>query len=118
MKREGGRVLSVLPQPSGEWTVLGPAAGAEHIYPTRGAAVRAAEEKIRTSGGELRIHAPNGRVTSKFTLGRSAMEKINAVEGIALSRSMQQAFERYDREGLSPADRRKNILASVTKKKP
>ena len=50
-----------------------------------------------------------------FTLGRSGFGKISAVEGIRLSREMEQRFRDFDRQGLSAAERRKAIARNFTK---
>jgi hypothetical protein len=46
-----------------------------------------------------------------FTLGRERFAQISAVEGIALTPAMRAELERFDREGLSAAERRRAILA-------
>ena len=45
-----------------------------------------------------------------FVLGRTAMEKISAVEGIVYSNEMKREFEEFDRKGVSQEDRRRAIL--------
>lgn len=52
--------------------------------------------------------------TSKLT--RSRAEKISAVEGMKLSRSMAGIFEGFDRDGLSGEERRSRLLAQFQKK--
>ncbi|HEX4095565.1 MAG TPA: hypothetical protein VHX64_02495 [Caulobacteraceae bacterium] len=49
------------------------------------------------------------KAESEFTLGRKGFAKISAVEGIHLSRAMEDRFREFDRQGLSPAERRKAI---------
>ena len=51
-----------------------------------------------------------------YTVGRAAMEKINAVEGIVLSSRVKEAFARFDREDLSPQERRAELLSMVVGK--
>ena len=51
---------------------------------------------------------------SKLT--RSRAEKISAVEGMKLSRSMAGVFENFDRDGLSGEERRKRLLTQFQKK--
>jgi hypothetical protein len=46
-----------------------------------------------------------------FVLGRERFARISAVEGIALTTEMRATLERFDREGLSAAERRRAILA-------
>jgi hypothetical protein len=45
-----------------------------------------------------------------FVLGRDRFAKISAVEGIALTPAMQERAREFDRLGLSPAERRREIL--------
>ena len=47
---------------------------------------------------------------SGFILGRAAMEKISAVEGIVYTDEMKREFEEFDRKGLSGDERREAIL--------
>lgn len=51
---------------------------------------------------------------SKLT--RSHAEKISAVEGMKLSRSMAKTFEAFDRDGLNGDERRNHILAKFQKR--
>jgi hypothetical protein len=48
--------------------------------------------------------------TYSITLGRKRYAKIAAVEGLRLSPEMERTFARFDREGLSPAERRAYVL--------
>jgi hypothetical protein len=50
-------------------------------------------------------------VSTGFVLGRDRFARISAVEGIALTPGMVADLERFDREGLSAAERRRAILA-------
>ena len=50
-----------------------------------------------------------------YTLGRRAFAKVSAVEGIALSKKQSDTLSDYDRRGLSPAERRKAIMATFGK---
>ncbi len=50
------------------------------------------------------------KAVGAFALSRRAFQKVAAVEGIRLTKDMEEDFERFDREGLSPAERRK-VLA-------
>jgi hypothetical protein len=47
---------------------------------------------------------------SGFVLGRAAMEKISAVEGIVYPDEMKREFEDFDRKRLSGDERREAIL--------
>jgi hypothetical protein len=44
-------------------------------------------------------------------LGRDRFARISAVEGVALTPEMRAALERFDRDGLSAAERRSAIQA-------
>jgi hypothetical protein len=47
---------------------------------------------------------------SGFTLGREAFAKISAVEGIVSTPEMDEMFRRFDRDGLSPDECRREII--------
>jgi hypothetical protein len=53
---------------------------------------------------------------ARFVLGRSRLEKISAVEGIKTTAATRQMFAEFDREGLTPAQRRKAIFEKHAKK--
>jgi len=44
-----------------------------------------------------------------YTIGRHAFAKINAVEGIHLTKEMDKDFEAFDQKGLPNKDRRQEI---------
>jgi hypothetical protein len=46
-----------------------------------------------------------------FTLGRDGFARISAVEGITLTADMRDMMNRFDREGLSAAERRRAIIS-------
>nr|WP_256570616.1 helix-turn-helix transcriptional regulator [Bradyrhizobium sp. CCGUVB1N3] len=52
-----------------------------------------------------------------FVVGRENFEKICAVEGIKLTAEMKERFAEFDRKGLSPAERRREIIKAYGKKK-
>jgi len=52
-----------------------------------------------------------------FVLGRKAMEKISAVEGIVFSDEMKRQFAEFDRMGLSHDERERAILKKYEKKR-
>jgi hypothetical protein len=54
--------------------------------------------------------------TKTLTLGLVGFEKISAIEGIALRPSTKRMFADFDRRGLSPAERRREIFAKHAKK--
>lgn len=45
-----------------------------------------------------------------LVLGRRAAAKLNAVEGISLSREARRAFAEFDRLGLSAEERRRRLM--------
>jgi hypothetical protein len=47
--------------------------------------------------------------TGTYTIGRSGFAKISAVEGVKTSRQMEKDFQEFDRERLTPAERRKAL---------
>jgi hypothetical protein len=51
-----------------------------------------------------------------LTLGLVGFEKISAVEGIVLRSSTRKMFADFDRRGLSPAERRREIFEKHAKK--
>lgn len=86
------------------------------VYPTQAEATKAAQEMLRAEGGEVKVQGRDGRWRASFTLGRNGMTRLNAVEGIRLSQTMQGTFREFDRRGLS-ADERREVLAKVFSKK-
>ena len=99
------------------WTVT--SAGKEpesQIYRTQAEAKEAARAMVRVRGGGVRVQGKDGRWQESFTIGQEGITKISAVEGIRLSRAMTGAFRRFDRHGLSAADRRKAIAKAFGKK--
>lgn len=51
-----------------------------------------------------------------FVIGRERFEKICAAEGIKLTAAMKKRFAEFDRKGLSPAERRREIIKVYGKK--
>jgi hypothetical protein len=52
-----------------------------------------------------------------FVVGRDRFAKISAVEGVELTPDMRAALEKFDREGLSHADRRRAIESRFAPKR-
>lgn len=50
------------------------------------------------------------RVSAKFVLGRERFAQISAVEGIKPTAAMKKRAAEFDRQGLSPAERRREII--------
>lgn len=107
----------VAPTAKGGWMVR-QGDGAAKVFSTQREAVAAAQAAVRKAGGQLIIHAPNGRVKKSFTLGRTAMEKLNAVEGVVLSAKSRQTLVQLDRQGASSEARRAAIAAPYRRAKP
>jgi hypothetical protein len=59
------------------------------------------------------IHKKTGsskRASAKFVLGRERFAQISAVEGIKPTAAMKKRAAEFDRQGLSPAERRREII--------
>jgi hypothetical protein len=54
--------------------------------------------------------AKSGGTTAKLVVGRERFAKISAVEGIVPSTAMKARVARFDRQGLSAAERRREII--------
>jgi len=54
-------------------------------------------------------------ITKGFRLGRAAFEKISAVEGVHLSKTVKGEFRKFDRKGLSADERRRAIMRKYAK---
>ena len=57
------------------------------------------------------------KTESEFAIGRAAMEKISAVEGIVFPDEMKRQFDEYDRNGLSHDERERLIVQKYEKKR-
>src|SRR6218665_967986 len=108
-KNPAGLTLDVVPEPGG-WSVkrVG-GVSTPRQYRTKAEAVGAAKAAMQSSGGALRIHARNGQILESVTLGRRPAAKISAVEGISLDGETRRELEGFDRQGLSPIERRRRI---------
>jgi hypothetical protein len=51
-----------------------------------------------------------------YTVGRERFAKISAVEGIRTSRRLDQDFREFDKKGLSPAERRRELASKYGRK--
>ncbi len=60
---------------------------------------------------DAQIGPQRSRVRRRPASGRDRFAGINAVEGVALTPDMRADLERYDRDGLSAAERRRAIQA-------
>ena len=113
MKRSSTK-YHVAPTASGNWSVRR-GDGVTKVFSTQGEAMAAAQAAARKTGGELIVRGSNGRVKKHFTLGRSAMERLNAVEGIVLSPRTRRTFTELDRSG-APSETRRAALTAVYRK--
>ena len=50
------------------------------------------------------------RTSTKLVIGRERFARISAVEGIKLSPAMKKRLARFDRAGLTAAERRREII--------
>jgi hypothetical protein len=50
------------------------------------------------------------RVSAKFVIGRERFAQISAVEGIKPTAAMKKRAAEFERQGLSSAERRKEII--------
>ena len=101
----------------GGWEVRCDRAGrTADVYRTEADAHEAAKAVLRKSGGTLAVHGSDGRLRESMTLGRDAMAKIAAVEGIHLSRDMRRTLDELDRTGASSAERRRAVALQFGKK--
>ncbi len=58
---------------------------------------------------------PKKSKAEPFTLGRAAFQKISEIEGLGLSAEALREFEEFDRQKLSPEERRRITMARYTK---
>lgn len=89
--------------------------GSGQTFPTKAAAVKAAQTTVREVGGLVTIKNANGGVGKSFTLGRSAMTKLNAVEGVVLGQAGKNAFRELDQIDALPAQRRAVLRKDLAK---
>ncbi|WP_092191540.1 hypothetical protein [Bradyrhizobium sp. cf659] len=62
-----------------------------------------------------RKKSPAKKRIAKVVIGRERFAKISAVEGIKPSSAMRKRVEQFDRLGLSPAERRREIIKAHKK---
>jgi hypothetical protein len=53
--------------------------------------------------------------SAKFVIGRERFTQISAVEGIKPSAAMKKRTAEFERQGLSPAERRREIIKAYRK---
>jgi len=59
--------------------------------------------------------AANKRIAANLVIGRERFAKISAVEGIKPSSAMKKRVAQFDRDGLSAAERRREIIKAYKK---
>lgn len=59
--------------------------------------------------------AANKRIAANQVIGRERFAKISAVEGIKPSGAMKKRIAQFDRDGLSAAERRREIIKAYKK---
>lgn len=62
-----------------------------------------------------RSSTKTGGVAAKIVVGRERFAKISAVEGIVPSTAMKARAARFDQQGLSAAERRREIVKAFKK---
>jgi hypothetical protein len=70
----------------------------------------------KTAKAKKRTKLKKAAKLKTLTLGLVGFAKISAVEGIALRPSTKKMFTDFDRRGLSPAERRREIFEKHAKK--
>jgi hypothetical protein len=53
---------------------------------------------------------PGKPISAKFVIGRERFAQISAVEGIKPTAAMKKRAAEFERQGLSPAERRREII--------
>lgn len=109
----GPKTIHIKPNGAGGWAVHAASGRASKVFATEAEAVKAAQAAVREAGGQLLVHTPSGQLKKSFTLGRSAMGKLNAIEGVALTAAGKTAFKTFDRDGLTPVQRRAALRKDV-----
>jgi hypothetical protein len=63
----------------------------------------------------IRKKTGSKRVSDKFVIGRERFAQISAVEGIKPTAAMKKRAAEFERLGLSPAERRREIIKAYRK---
>ena len=85
-------------------------------YPSRAEALQAAKAAVGRRGGELIVHATDGRFQETYTIGREPFGRIGEIEGIFSTRAAKARATEYDRRGLSSDERRGAIIEAYRRK--
>lgn len=106
--RQSGRF--VVHSPDG-WAVKSTATGrSSSMHSSLGEAIKAAEEAIAATGGELKICSPDGRMRSAYIVGRDPFQKVSAVEGIAPTGAAKARAKQFTQSKLSSEERLRAII--------
>jgi hypothetical protein len=57
----------------------------------------------------------NKRTSAKFVIGRERFMQISAVEGIKPTAAMKKRAATFEKQGLTPAERRREIIKTYRK---
>jgi hypothetical protein len=113
-KKPAPRPAHFVVRENGGWTVRSVAGAAEvlaaRVYPTKAQAVRAAQDAVQDKGGEVVVRGRDGRIRGSYTIGRDPFGQIGAVEGIKPTQHANARAAEFDRKGLSPEQRRREII--------
>lgn len=107
------KTIHIIPNSTGDWVVRAPSSRASRVFSTQAEALKAAQASVRDVGGQLHVHEVSGQLKTSFTLGRAAMDKLNAIEGVSLTPVGKAAFKTFDREDLTPTQRRAALRAKI-----
>ncbi|HEX2891908.1 DUF2188 domain-containing protein [Vineibacter terrae] len=109
------RTMNVIPTSDG-WSLKRSSTTGARVYASKAEATKAAQAVLSIGGGELRIHGRNGKISETFTLGRNAIAKISAVEGLHLTEEIRDDFREFDRRRLSDDERRRLLVNKYGRK--
>lgn len=118
-KRNTRRTSIYVVRSNAGWSIRRSSSGrASAVYSTQKDALQAARELMQArEGGEITLHGRDGRIrgVDTYALGAKAFGKLSAIEGMALTKEMQREFENLDRQKLSPAERRRRLIAKFSR---
>ena len=111
------KASAVVAPTSGGWAVRQATGRETGVFATQNEATEAARSALRKSGGSVQVHGRDGRIHETLTLGRDAMARIAAVEGISLPSGLESLLGDLDRAGASSEDRRRAVALQFGKKR-
>jgi hypothetical protein len=113
MKKHSKSTHYVSPTDGG-WTVSRPGSQAE-IHESRESALKAARNNLRDKGGVIVEHTRRGSV-NRIVIGHERIAKFAAVEGLSLTREMQNDLNDLERRRLTSDERSKEIARKYGKR--